>query len=157
MTANIKWICDLSNFMSIIVVSFDMWNVGDFTWSSWISMDSQVKKGNKKIFCQCRLTSFAKRALGLIFHVVVLQSSLMARAKLSFLVVNPTRYCFTFSLPSSTLFCLKSLVTFRKCRVALLMATLHSCKLSWCWTLLRNEWLCIYQHLSCLFEASRQT
>ena len=100
-------------------------------------MDSQVKKGNNKIYRQCRLTSFAKRALGLIFHVVVVQLSLMARAKLSFLVVNPTRYCFTFSLPSSTLFCLKSLVTFRKCRVALLMATLHSCKLSWCWTLLR--------------------
>ena len=50
-------------------------------------MDSQVKKGNNKIYRQCRLTSFAKRALGLIFHVVVVQLSLMARAKLSFLVV----------------------------------------------------------------------
>ena len=48
MTAKIKWICDLSNFISINVISFDMWNVGDFTWSSWISMDSQFKKGNKK-------------------------------------------------------------------------------------------------------------
>ena len=41
------------------------------------------------------------------------------------------------SLPLSTLFCFCSLVTFWKCRVALPMATLHSCKISWRWTLLR--------------------
>ena len=50
----------------------------------------QVKKGNKKFnYRQCRLTSCVKRALGLIFHVVVVQLSLMACANLSFLVVNP--------------------------------------------------------------------
>ena len=49
MTAKIKWICDLSNFISINVISFDMWNVGDFTRSSWISIDSKLKKGMKNL------------------------------------------------------------------------------------------------------------
>ena len=81
--------------------------------------------------------------------------SLVARAKLSFLVVNPTRYCFTFSLPSSTLFCLKSLVTFRKAGLLYLWPLyirVNSHGVGHFW-----EWLYIYQHLSCLFEASRQT
>jgi len=51
MTAKMKWICDLSNFISINVISFDTWNVGDFTWSSWLSIDilAKLKKGKKII------------------------------------------------------------------------------------------------------------
>ena len=49
---------------------------------------AKLKKGIKNL-SSVPLTSFVKRALGLIFHVVVVQLRLMARAKLSFLVVNP--------------------------------------------------------------------
>ena len=115
MTAKIKWICDLSNFISINVISFDMWNVGDFTWSSWISMCmlAKLKKGIKNlssvtvnVLRKMRIgTNFSRRSRAIKFdgpcRVVV------------FGCYNPTRYCFTFSLPSSTLYCLKSLVTFR--------------------------------------------
>ena len=78
-----------------------MWpGVVEFLWTA------KLKKGIK-IYRQCRLTSFAKRALGLIFHVVVVQLSLIDWAELSFLVVNPAtvlpsrylcRLSFAFSL-----------------------------------------------------------
>ena len=140
-----------------------MWNVGDFTWSSWIFKDSQVKKGIKKVFV--KRPSIRKTHIGTNFQVVFVQwrqKVWWPWAELSFLVVNPAAV-FTFSLPLSTLFCFCSLVTFWKCRVALTMATLHSSKLLWRWTLLRSfetEFilLFIHQHLSCLLlEASRQS
>ena len=81
--------------------------VVEFLWTA------KLKKGIKNLLSvpgnvlrKTRIgTNFSRRSRAI---------KLMARAKLSFLVFNPTRYCFTFSLPSSTLFCLKSLVTFRK-------------------------------------------
>ena len=157
MTAKIKWIYDLSNLISINVVSFDMWNVGDFTWSSWISMHmlAKSKKGIKNlssvpvnVLRKMRIgTNSSRRSRAIKFDgpckVVV------------FGCYNPTRYCFTFSLPSSTLFCLKSLVTFRKAGLLYLWPLyirVNSHGVGHFW-----EWLYIYQHLSWLFEASRQT
>ena len=131
------WICHLSNFIS--------WNVGDFTWPGVVEFlwTAKLKKGIKNL--SSVPVNVVKRPLGIIFHVVVVQLSLMDRAEVSFLVVNPA-VVFTFSLPLCTLFCFCSLVTFRKCRVALPMATLHSCKLSLRWTLL--DWIYIIIHSS---------
>ena len=139
------WICHLSNFIS--------WNVGDFTWPGVVEFlwTAKLKKGIKNL--SSVPVNVVKRPLGLIFHVVVVQLSLMDRAEFSFLVVNPA-VVFTFSLPLCTLFCFCSLVTFRKCRVALPMATLHSCKLSWRWTLLRLN-LYYYSFISIWVACSR--
>ena len=146
-------------------MSFSMWNVGDFTWSSWIFKDSQVKKGIKKVFI--KRPSIRKTHIRTNFHVVFAQwrqKVWWPEQSCRFWLLIPQLF-----LPSRyhcialTLFCFCSLVTFWKCRVALTMATLHSSKLSWRWTLLRSfetEFilLFIHQHLSCLlFEASRQS
>ena len=139
MTAKIKSICNLSNFISRLTstplicetqVTLRGVYVVEFLWTV------KLKKGIKNlssvpvnVLRKTRIgTNFSRRRRAIKFD---------GPCKVVVLVVNPTRYRFTFSLPLSTLFCLKSLVTFRKCKVALLMATLHSCKLSWCWTLLR--------------------
>ena len=114
-----------------------MWNVGDFTWPGVVEFlwRAKFKRGIKNL-SSVPVNVLRKTRIGTNFSR---RSRAINSDRPGRVVVfgSVPQLFFTFSLPLSTLFCFCSLVNFWKCRVALTMATLHSCKISWRWTLLR--------------------